>query len=253
MKTPNLGPAIGLGILILAICHGEPAPQESSLKGDTEPSVSNQAKAPENEAPYSDKFVALKETLSLAKIRTTEVETLNEERRAIVASIAKDKGVKESEVLAEFYKKWPDTNSILGRAYLKSPEIAVGSFLLGLDGQGRATALISYASSLSRRDELNGLRRMYELLPVGKDRARISSTLVQMIGRLQGIEKALEALVSLSPPEEKRTALLGFCANIASVKKSPSEEELDRIYAVARAMGYESAARSSITAHLQFK
>ncbi|MEK7950159.1 hypothetical protein [Luteolibacter soli] len=239
MNTPTLGPVLGLCVLISAICHGELGPQEPPSKDDTTPPAASQAKTPQSDAPYSDKFGALKETMSLDKIRTTEIEKLNEERRSIVASIAKEKGVKESEILAEFYKKWPDTNSILGRAYLKNPEIAVGSFILGLEGTARSIALISYASSLSRKDELGGLRKMYELVPPGKDRAQISSKLILTTCRLQGLELALRVLVELDHPDEKKAALMGLRANLSTAIKSPSEDDLKRIHQVAKDMGYE--------------
>jgi hypothetical protein len=198
---------------------------------------------------YSDKFPLLRSTFNKEKFRSTPRDALNAEWRSIVTSIAGEKGVDESTVLAEFYRAYPNGDamqSFLGKAYAEQPRIATKSFLDGLEGRSKSNALSSFSATLSDSNNIVGLEDMYDMVPPGKDRSPIADTLIRTICRTEGIERALVRLNSLDFQEEKRLALLGMIPTIKEMDELPPLNELNRFYEAAKELGFEDIARRRI-------
>lgn len=277
MKASFLQSSIPLIFLVVAGCNKErdhqaqSSPQAPPASRSPElPPVRQPATAPNNGGdhspaeevtksaspdPYLAGFEKLKGALSLEKIRSTDVKTLAQERKDLIKSIAAEKGVSESDVLVDFFTQNRAADaypSALGRAYLDNPEVIVDSYLRSFEGNARSSALISYASSLAKNSDVDGIQKMYDLIPPGKDRGSIGSKLVLTAARTQGVGNALDILGGMDLPEEKRTALLGLCANFDSAK-SASEGDINRVYAVAKELGNEPAVKSAMAVALQQK
>jgi hypothetical protein len=205
-------------------------------------------------ATYSDKFPVLKSMFSLEKLRTPPREALWVEWRSIISSIAAEKGAEESEVLAEFYRAYPDADAmqtLLGQAYADRPMIAVDSYLKGLEGQRRSNALSSFASTLGDNKNIEGLEEMYHIVPPGQDRWNVASSLVNSTCRVHGVDFALNSLQSLDLEEERRIALTGLVSVIKRMEESPSRAELENLYKVSREYDRENMARSKTSHHLE--
>src|SRR5690606_25422824 len=117
----------------------------------------------------------------------------------------------------------------------------------------RSNALTSLASTLDDNKNIGGLEEMYDVVPSGQDRWNVASSLVNATCRVHGVDSALGALQSLDHEEERRIAMMSLISVIGRMEESPSRDELENLYEVAREYDDEHMARSRTDHHLERK
>lgn len=130
----------------------------------------------------------------------------------LLESVASQRGVKVSDVAASFIEERPSIDDQKGAVpevltCFPTVEERINLYISLQPGEVREMVAGSAAAQLVEERNLEGLSKLYENLPLGKDRTAVAAATSTLAATTEGTEKGLAFIANLEMPEEKYASL----------------------------------------------